>query len=243
MTIAHERSPLYTKLVKNKIYELESLTLTNSHVFNHDIDIYFDKKITIIQSPNGGYKTTLFNSMRGCNWPYGGEFKLKLKENSSTPIFLNLIYADEEWLSYRLSAGINHCSELNKSEILKETFLENLNKVNDSLCIKRSNIFCLQDKVDPFDAFSLPLATGEKTLLNIAYLGAIREFLGVDGAIILDGGLAMMDRHLSHIAYKMLTSMTNQLVIFSHPTFFDFDYKLINLDQDDIKIITLDPNF
>lgn len=229
--------------MKNQTYQLESLTLTNSDVFNHDIRILFDKKVTIIQSPNGGYKTTLFKAMSGCIWPYGGEFKLRLREYSSSPIFLNLIYVDEDLLRYRLSEQINPFSELNKSEIFREIFLENLNKVNDSLHVKRYVMYSLRDNADPFHAFSLSLATGEKTLLNIAYWGAIRRFLGVDGAIIIDDGLNCLDMHLNVIAYKMLTSMTNQLVIFCNSAYPSSLAETIDANKDQIKIIDLQPNF
>lgn len=229
--------------MKKQTYTLESLTLTNSDVFNKDVDITFDKKVTIIQSPNAGYKTTLFNAMRTGVWPYTGEFKFKFSGNLSVYDLLNFTYVDEEWLFYKFTEQHNSYSEINKSNLFKEIFLENIKKINDSLNFKRYDVYDLQDDADPFQAFSVPLAAGEKGLLLLAYWASIREYLGIDGAIILDGALAMMDIYIKHIALKMLTSMANQLVIFSHPAFVDLDDWLINLDQDDIKIIDLDPKF
>jgi hypothetical protein len=229
--------------MKKQTYTLEILTLTNSDVFNKDIHITFDRKVTIIQSPNGGYKTTLFNAMRTSQWPYAGKFEFKFVENLFAPKLFNLIYVEEEWLSYGLSEEIHSYAELNKSDSFKEIFLENLNVLNNVLNVKRYDIYSMRNKAEPFHAFSLSLATGEKTLLNIAYWSSIRKFLGIDGAIIIDEGLNRLDRSLQIVAYKMLTSMTNQLVIFGHPAFMNLEAESINLDAADIKIINLNPKF
>jgi hypothetical protein len=229
--------------MKKQTYTLESLTLTNSDVFNKDIHITFDKKVTIVQSPNGGYKTTLFNAMKSGEWPYLGEFEFKCAENLSAPELPNLTYVDAEWLYYGLSEKIYLFAELNKSDFLKEIFLENLNALNNALNFKRYDIYNMHIRADPFHAFSISLATGEKTLLNIVYWSSIRKHLGIDGAIIIDGGLTFLDRNLQMVAYKMLTSMTNQLVIFGHSALISLEAENINLDAANIKIIDLDPKF
>ena len=65
-------------------YILKELTLSNSN-FLEDLAIFFDTKFTIIQSPNGGGKSSIFNAMRTGSWIYQGQtgqLKLLFRQNS-----------------------------------------------------------------------------------------------------------------------------------------------------------------
>jgi predicted ATP-binding protein involved in virulence len=79
-------------------YILKDLTLSNSN-FLEDLVISFDTKFTVIQSPNGSGKTSIFNAMRTGSWIYQGQtgqLKLLFRQNSLDSTYEGLIYLDEK---------------------------------------------------------------------------------------------------------------------------------------------------
>ena len=77
-------------------YVLKELTTNSS--FLDDLVISFDTKFTVIQSPNGGGKTSIFNAMKKASWndeQQAGQFKILLRQNTVDSIYEDLIYIDE----------------------------------------------------------------------------------------------------------------------------------------------------
>jgi len=211
-------------------YILKELTLSNSN-FLEDLAISFDTKFTIIQSPNGGGKSSIFNAMRTGSWIYQGQtgqLKLLFRQNSLDSIYEDLIYLDEK--SENLFQEISY-----KKYYIVDDFLNLLRKnISDVSGHLRKSL-----KVEEaFDFSSILLqfpymAAGEQIILQLCLIKTLREFIGIFGAVILDAWpLSILDIAYRHLAIEILTSFSEQVIIFEGNWWSDFpkQFDLTNLN-------------
>lgn len=222
--------------MKNQTYKLISLTLTNSDVFDEDICIEFDKRGTIIQSPNGGYKSTLVNAMKTGIWPYGGEFNLEAFEGGVDPKYLDLIYVDgESFLGrgdfelYLTEYGVRNSTEFNN-------LVHQQMKLFDFYPF---NQYCQTVNEDPLGYRLNDLAAGEVRILLHVLLICLRKYYGVCGALILDAPFHVLSYPHRNYIYKMLLECCDQVIIFSSQQGLDG----LDLDANEVNVISLKPKF
>jgi hypothetical protein len=215
-------------------YILKELTLSNSN-FLEDLAISFDAKFTVIQSPNGSGKTSIFKAMRTGSWIYQGQtgkLKLLFRQNSLDSIYEDLIYIDEltenltQHTLYKKHFQDNNFQNLLKKEI--SIVCGHLNKPFRKLC----NTEEASDFPSIFSQFSL-MATGEKAIFLLCLIKTLREYIGISGAVILDAWpLSILDIAYRHLVIEILSSMSEQIVIFEGQWWSDFpkQFDLTNLN-------------
>jgi len=211
-------------------YILKELTLSNSN-FLKDLAISFNTKFTVIQSPNGGGKTSIFNAMRTDSWIYkgqSGQLKLLFRQNSLDLIYEGLIYLDEKL-----------------ENLFQEILYKNYFTANDFLNLLRENIsnvyghlrkpFKVEDTSD-FSSILLQfsqMAAGEQIILQLCLIKTLREHIGISGAVVLDAWpLSILDITYRHLAIEILSSISEQVIIFEGNWWSDFpkQFDLTNLN-------------
>jgi len=211
-------------------YILKELTLSNSN-FLDDLAISFDAKFTLIQSPNGSGKTSIFKAMRTGSWIYQGQtgqLKLLFCQNSLDSTYEGLIYLDE------------------KSEnLFQEIIYRKYYIANDFLSLLQKNISDVYghlrksfniEEVSDYSSILLQfsqMAAGEKIILQLCLIKTLREYIGISGAVILDGWpLSVLDIAYRHLVIEILSSMSDQVVIFEGQWWSDFpkQFDLTNLN-------------
>jgi hypothetical protein len=211
-------------------YSLKDLTLSNSN-FLEDLAISFDTKFTLIQSPNGSGKTSIFNAMRTGSWIYKGQtgqLTLEFYQNSLDPIYKDLIYLDEK--SHNLIQEI-----LYKRYFRVDAFLsllkQNINNVYGRLR-KGLNIEEASDFSSILFQFS-QMGGGEQIILQLFLIKTLREYIGISGAVILDAWpLSILDIKYRHLVIEILYSISDQVIIFEGNWWCDFpkQFDLTNLN-------------
>jgi len=220
-------------------YILKELTITNSN-FLDDLVILFDAKFTVIQSPNGGGKTFIFNAMKKLSWndeKQSEQFKLLLRQNTSDSIYEDLIFIDE-----RAENLIRH--SLYKKCFAEDDFLTLLKKEISIVCVhlrrpfrKPFNTYEASDFSSILSEFSYR-ATGEKTIFLLCLIKALREYIGISGAVILDSWpLSFLDVSYRNLVVEILSSMSDQVVIFEGNWWADFpnQFNLNNVNLIELK--------
>ena len=211
-------------------YILKELTLSNSN-FLEDLVIFFDTKFTIIQSPNGGGKSSIFNAMRTGSWIYQGQtgqLKLLFRQNSLDSIYEDLIYLDEK--SENLFQEISY-----KKYYIVDDFLNLLRKNISDVSGRLRKSFKVDEAFD-FSSILLQfpyMAAGEQIILQLCLIKTLREFNGIFGAVILDSWpLSILDISYRHLAIEILSSFSEQIIIFEGNWWSDFpkQFDLTNLN-------------
>jgi len=211
-------------------YILKELTLSDSN-FLEDLEISFDTKFTLIQSPNGCGKTSIFNAMRTGLWIYQGQtgqLKLLFRQNSLDSIHENLIYLDEK--SENLFQEISY-----KKYYIADDFLNILRKnISDVYGYLRKSFNA--EEASDFSSILLQfsqMATGEQIILQLCLVKTLREYIGISGAVVLDAWpLSILDIAYRHLAIEILSSFSEQVIIFEGPWWSDFpkQFDLTNLN-------------
>ena len=193
-------------------YILKSLKLSNSN-FLDDLEIEFDCKFTLIQGPNGSGKTSLYMAMKTGDWinpGQTGELHLTFRQNSLNLEKSNLIYISESWRDLdRNSSYEKYFVE----EIFLDRFLENLN----ALKMQLSNLSNSGEVLNIASIFSevRQLGYGSQFIWQLLLLKTLREYIGISSALIMqDGVLAILDIPIRQLAIEVLSSMSDQIVIF-----------------------------
>lgn len=193
-------------------YTLKSLKLCNSN-FLENLEIDFDTKFTLIQGPNGSGKTSLYMAMKTGDWinpGQTGELHLTFRQNSLNLEKSNLIYISESWRDLdRNSSYEKYFVE----EIFLDRFLENLN----ALKMQLSNLSNSGEVLNIASIFSevRQLGYGSQFIWQLLLLKTLREYIGISSALIMqDGVLAILDIPTRQLAIEVLSSMSDQIVIF-----------------------------
>ena len=193
-------------------YTLKSLKLCNSN-FLENLEIDFDTKFTLIQGPNGSGKTSLYMAMKTGDWinpGQTGELHLTFRQNSLNLEKSNLIYISESWRDLdRNSSYEKYFVE----EIFLDRFLENLN----ALKMQLSNLSNSGEVLNIASIFSevRQLGYGSQFIWQLLLLKTLREYIGISSALIMqDGVLAILDIPIRQLAIEVLSSMSDQIVIF-----------------------------
>ena len=193
-------------------YTLKSLKLCNSN-FLENLEIDFDTKFTLIQGPNGSGKTSLYMAMKTGDWinpGQTGELHLTFRQNSLNLEKSNLIYISESWRDLdRNSSYEKYFVE----EIFLDRFLENLN----ALKMQMSNLSNSGEVLNIASIFSevRQLGYGSQFIWQLLLLKTLREYIGISSALIMqDGVLAILDIPTRQLAIEVLSSMSDQIVIF-----------------------------
>ena len=193
-------------------YTLKSLKLCNSN-FLENLEIDFDTKFTLIQGPNGSGKTSLYMAMKTGDWinpGQTGELHLTFRQNSLNLEKSNLIYISESWRDLdRNSTYEKYFVE----EIFLDRFLENLN----ALKMQLSNLSNSGEVLNIASIFSevRQLGYGSQFIWQLLLLKTLREYIGISSALIMqDGVLAILDIPTRQLAIEVLSSMSDQIVIF-----------------------------
>jgi ABC-type molybdenum transport system ATPase subunit/photorepair protein PhrA len=211
-------------------YILKELTLSNSN-FLEDLAISFDTKFTLIQSPNGSGKTSIFNAMRTGSWIYQGQtghLKLLFRQNSLDSIHEGLIYLDEK--SENLFQEIFY-----KKYYIAANFLNLLRKNISDVYGHLRKSFNVEEASD-FSSILLQfsqMAAGEQIILQLCLVKTLREYIGISGAVILDGWpLSILDIGYRHLVIEILSSISEQVIIFEGNWWPDFpkQFDLTNLN-------------
>lgn len=220
-----------------QFYFLKELSITNSK-FLDDLVISFDSKFTVIQSPNGGGKTFIFNAMKKVSWndeQQANHFKLLLRQNTLDPMYKDLIFIDEQAVNLTLHA-------LYKKYFHEMDFLNLLKKEINIVCGPLSKPFRRPFNTEEvFDFYSILsqlsyMAAGEKAIFLLCLIKTLREYIGISGAVILDAWpLSILDIAYRHLVIEILSSMSEQIVIFEGQWWSDFpkqfDLNNLNLNQ------------
>jgi len=213
-----------------RTYILKELTLSNSN-FLEDLFISFDAKFTVIQSPNGSGKTSIFNAMRTGSWIYQGQtgqLKLLFQQDSLDSMYKDLIYLDEK-----------------SKNLFQEKFYKKYYIADDFLNLLKKNISDVHGHLrksfnveEACDLSSILLqfshmAAGEQSILQLCLIKTLREYIGVSGAVILDAWpLSILDIAYRHLAIEILSLMSEQVIIFEGNWWTDFpkQFNLTNLN-------------
>ena len=211
-------------------YILKELTLSNSN-FLEDLAISFDTKFTVIQSPNGSGKTSIFNAMRTGSWIYQGQtgqLKLLFRQNSLDSIYEGLIYLDEK--SENLFQEISY-----KKYYIADDFLNLFKKTISAVYGHLRKSFNVEEASD-FSSILLQfsqMAAGEQIIFQLCLIKTLREYIGISGAVILDGWpLSILDIAYRHLVIEILSSISEQVIIFEGNWWSDFpkQFDLTNLN-------------
>ena len=193
-------------------YTLKSLKLFNSN-FLENLEIDFDTKFTLIQGPSGSGKTSLYMAMKTGDWIYPGQtgqLHLTFRQNSLNLEKSNLIYISESWRDLdRNSSYEKYFVE----EVFLDRFLENLN----ALKMQLSNLSNSGEVLNIASIFSevRQLGYGSQFIWQLLLLKTLREYIGISSALIMqDGVLAILDIPTRQLAIEVLSSMSDQIVIF-----------------------------
>lgn len=217
-------------------YILKELTITNSS-FIEDLAVSFDNEFTLIQSPNGGGKTSIFSAMKKVSWNdecQTENFKLLFRQNSLGSIHKDLIYIDEQ------VENLIQCS-LYKKYFAENDFLNLLKKEISTVCGHLRKPFNAKDSSDfssILSQFSY-MAAGEKAIFLLCLIKTLREYIGISGAVILDAWpLSFLDVSYRHLVIEILSSMSEQIVIFEGNWWSDFptQFDLTNLNLIQLKL-------
>jgi hypothetical protein len=220
-------------------YVLKELTTNSS--FLDDLVISFDTKFTVIQSPNGGGKTSIFNAMKKASWndeQQAGQFKILLRQNTVDSIYEDLIYIDERAENLTLHPLYKKCLHEND-------FLNLLKKEISIFCDPLSKPFRKPfNTEEAFDFSSILsqfsyMATGEKAIFLLCLIKTLREYIEISGAVILDAWpLSFLDIAYRHLVIEILSSMSEQVVIFEGQWWSDFPKQF---DLTNLNLIQLHP--
>ena len=77
------------------------------------------------------------------------------------------------------------------------------------------------------------MAAGEQIILQLCLIKTLREYIGISGAVILDGWpLSILDIAYRHLAIEILSSISDQVIIFEGNWWSDFpkQFDLTNLN-------------
>jgi hypothetical protein len=216
-------------------YVLNELTIINSN-FLEDLVISFESKFTLIQGPNCSGKTSIFNAMKTGFWTYKGQeghIDLTYKHNSLELEYLDLVYFDSE--PKNLFGKIVYKNFLS-SDDFQSLLKSNLESVNNHLYKN----FDLKETLNLELFFSRDiLATGEQFIIHLCLIKTLREYIGVSGSFIMDSGpLSILDVAYRHLAIKILSSISDQLIIFEGNWWCDFsnEFELSNLNLINLKV-------
>ena len=193
-------------------YILKSLKLSNSN-FLDDLEIEFDCKFTLIQGPNGSGKTSLYMAMRTGEWIYKGQtgqLDLQYRQKSLDAEIHDLIYIGESWRN--LDQNHQYQKYFVQEDFINQ-FLENLNAAKIELS-KLSNSSEVLNIASIFSEVR-QWGYGSQYIGQLLLLKTLREYIGINGALILqDGVLAILDIPTRQLAIEVLSSISEQIVIF-----------------------------
>ena len=193
-------------------YILKSLKLSNSN-FLDDLEIEFDCKFTLIQGPNGSGKTSLYMAMRTGEWIYKGQtgqLDLQYRQKSLDAEIHDLIYIGESWRN--LDQNHQYQKYFVQEDFFNQ-FLENLNAAKIELS-KLSNSSEVLNIASIFSEVR-QWGYGSQYIGQLLLLKTLREYIGINGALILqDGVLAILDIPTRQLAIEVLSSISEQIVIF-----------------------------
>jgi predicted ATPase len=193
-------------------YILKSLKLSNSN-FLDDLEIEFDCKFTLIQGPNGSGKTSLYMAMRTGEWIYKGQtgqLDLQYHQKSLDAEIHDLIYIGESWRN--LDQNHQYQKYFVQEDFINQ-FLENLNAAKIELS-KLSNSSEVLNIASIFSEVR-QWGYGSQYIGQLLLLKTLRKYIGINGALILqDGVLAILDIPTRQLAIEVMSSMSEQIVIF-----------------------------
>jgi ABC-type Mn2+/Zn2+ transport system ATPase subunit len=193
-------------------YILKSLKLSNSN-FLDDLEIEFDCKFTLIQGPNGSGKTSLYMAMRTGEWIYKGQtgqLDLQYHQKSLDAEIHDLIYIGESWRN--LDQNHQYQKYFVQEDFINQ-FLENLNAAKIELS-KLSNSSEVLNIASIFSEVR-QWGYGSQYIGQLLLLKTLRKYIGINGALILqDGVLAILDIPTRQLAIEVLSSISEQIVIF-----------------------------
>jgi len=193
-------------------YILKSLKLSNSN-FLDDLEIEFDCKFTLIQGPNGSGKTSLYMAMRTGEWIYKGQtgqLDLQYHQKSLDAEIHDLIYIGESWRN--LDQNHQYQKYFFQEDFINQ-FLENLNAAKIELS-KLSNSSEVLNIASIFSEVR-QWGYGSQYIGQLLLLKTLRKYIGINGALILqDGVLAILDIPTRQLAIEVLSSTSEQIVIF-----------------------------
>jgi predicted ATPase len=193
-------------------YILKSLKLSNSN-FLDDLEIEFDCKFTLIQGPNGSGKTSLYMAMRTGEWIYKGQtgqLDLQYHQKSLDAEIHDLIYIGESWRN--LDQNHQYQKYFVQEDFINQ-FLENLNAAKIELS-KLSNSSEVLNIASIFSEVR-QWGYGSQYIGQLLLLKTLRKYIGINGALILqDGVLAILDIPTRQLAIEVMSSMSEQILIF-----------------------------
>ena len=193
-------------------YILKSLKLSNSN-FLDDLEIEFDCKFTLIQGPNGSGKTSLYMAMRTGEWiskGQTGQLDLQYRQKSLDAEIHDLIYIGESWRN--LDQNHQYQKYFVQEDFINQ-FLENLNAAKIELS-KLSNSSEVLNIASIFSEVR-QWGYGSQYIGQLLLLKTLRKYIGINGALILqDGVLAILDIPTRQLAIEVLSSISEQIVIF-----------------------------
>ena len=193
-------------------YILKSLKLSNSN-FLDDLEIEFDCKFTLIQGPNGSGKTSLYMAMRTGEWilkGQTGQLDLQYHQKSLDAEIHDLIYIGESWRN--LDQNHQYQKYFVQEDFINQ-FLENLNAAKIELS-KLSNSSEVLNIASIFSEVR-QWGYGSQYIGQLLLLKTLRKYIGINGALILqDGVLAILDIPTRQLAIEVLSSISEQIVIF-----------------------------
>ena len=193
-------------------YILKSLKLSNSN-FLDDLEIEFDCKFTLILGPNGSGKTSLYMAMRTGEWIYKGQIgqlDLQYHQKSLDAEIHDLIYIGESWRN--LDQNHQYQKYFVQEDFINH-FLENLNAAKIELS-KLSNSSEVLNIASIFSEVR-QWGYGSQYIGQLLLLKTLREYIVINGALILqDGVLAILDIPTRQLAIEVMSSMSEQIVIF-----------------------------
>ena len=193
-------------------YILKSLKLSNSN-FLDDLEIEFDCKFTLILGPNGSGKTSLYMAMRTGEWIYKGQIgqlDLQYHQKSLDAEIHDLIYIGESWRN--LDQNHQYQKYFVQEDFINQ-FLENLNAAKIELS-KLSNSSEVLNIASIFSEVR-QWGYGSQYIGQLLLLKTLREYIVINGALILqDGVLAILDIPTRQLAIEVMSSMSEQIVIF-----------------------------
>ena len=193
-------------------YILKSLKLSNSN-FLDDLEIEFDCKFTLIQGPNGSGKTSLYMAMRTGEWIYKGQtgqLDLQYHQKSLYAEIHDLLYLGESWRN--LDQNHQYQKYFVQEDFINQ-FLENLNAAKIELS-KLSNSSEVLNIASIFSEVR-QWGYGSQYIGQLLLLKTLRKYIGINGALILqDGVLAILDIPTRQLAIEVMSSMSEQILIF-----------------------------
>ena len=193
-------------------YILKSLKLSNSN-FLDDLEIEFDCKFTLILGPNGSGKTSLYMAMRTGEWIYKGQtgqLDLQYHQKSLDAEIHDLIYIGESWRN--LDQNHQYQKYFVQEDFINQ-FLENLNAAKIELS-KLSNSSEVLNIASIFSEVR-QWGYGSQYIGQLLLLKTLRKYIGINGALILqDGVLAILDIPTRQLAIEVMSSMSEQILIF-----------------------------